>query len=50
VWNPNGTDKVITFYVEVPKDALIKTEVSAVKLLEHVKLTQENWVMECPKP
>jgi len=45
VWNPNGTDKVITFCVEVPKDALIKTEVSAVKLLEHVKLTQENWVM-----
>lgn len=45
VWNPNGTDKVICFCVEVPKDALIKTEVSAVKLLEHVKLTQENWVM-----
>jgi len=45
VWNPNGTDKVITFCVEVPKDALIKTEVSAIQLLEHVKLTQENWVM-----
>lgn len=45
VWNPNGTDKVLTFCVEVPPEALIKTELSAVQLLEQVRLTQENWVM-----
>lgn len=45
VWNPNGTDKVITFCVEVPPEALVQAEVSAVQLLERVRLTQENWVM-----
>jgi ribonucleoside-diphosphate reductase alpha chain len=45
VWNPNGTDKVITFCIEVPADALIKNKVAAVDLLKHVELTQANWVM-----
>jgi ribonucleoside-diphosphate reductase alpha chain len=44
VWNPNGTDSVITFCIEVPKDARTLNEVSAVDLLKVVKLTQENWV------
>ena len=44
VWNPNGTDQVITFCVEVPEDARIRNQVSAIDLLEHVRLTQAHWV------
>lgn len=44
VWNPNGTDAVITFCIEVPEEARTRNELGAVDLLEHVKLTQENWV------
>jgi ribonucleoside-diphosphate reductase alpha chain len=45
VWNPNGTDAVITFCIEVPNEAKTKDTMTAVDLLELVKLTQENWVM-----
>ncbi len=45
VWNPNGTDAVITFCIEVPEEARTKNDLSAVELLRHVKLTQDNWVM-----
>lgn len=44
VWNPNGTDEVISFCVDIPEDAIVKNEVSAIDLLEKVKLTQQNWV------
>ena len=44
VWSANKTDEVITFCVEVPDGAKIKNDLSAVQLLEHVKLTQQNWV------
>jgi len=44
VWSANKTDDVITFLCEVPSHALIKSNVDAVKLLEYVKLTQENWI------
>ena len=44
VWNPNGTDAVITFCIEVPEGARTLNEVGAIDLLTHVKLTQENWV------
>ncbi len=43
VWSPNK-DSVITFCVEVPREARIKNELSAVDLLRLVKSTQENWV------
>jgi len=45
VWNPNGTDAVITFCIEVPEEARTRNDLSAVELLRHVKLTQDNWVM-----
>ena len=45
VWSANGTDEVVTFCVEVPKGGKTKNDVSALELLELVKLTQENWVM-----
>ncbi len=44
VWNPNGTDVVITFCIEANEKAKIKNELSAVQLLEHVKLTKSNWI------
>ena len=50
VWNPNGTDQVITFCVEVPEDARIRNQVSAIDLLEHVRLTQGHWVAAGRRP
>jgi ribonucleoside-triphosphate reductase len=44
VWNPNGTDVVITFCIEAGDDAVTKCEVSAIDLLEKVKLTKANWI------
>jgi len=44
VWSANGTDEVISFCVEVPSGAKTKNQLSAVTLLEHVLLTQNNWV------
>lgn len=44
VWSANKTDEVITFCVEVPDGAKTKNQLSALKLLEHVKNTQQNWV------
>lgn len=44
VWNPNGTDQVITFCIEAPESALTRDRLDATRLLEYVKLTQENWV------
>jgi ribonucleoside-triphosphate reductase (thioredoxin) len=44
VWSANGTDNVISFLCEVPVGAITKNQVSALDLLEKVKLTQQNWV------
>ncbi|MDD3544769.1 MAG: recombinase [Kiritimatiellae bacterium] len=44
VWNPNGTDVVLTFCVEASPDSLTKRDVDAVELLRKVKLTKENWI------
>lgn len=44
VWSANGTDEIITFCIEVPDGAKVKNDLDAIKLLEYVKLTQQNWV------
>jgi ribonucleoside-diphosphate reductase alpha chain len=44
VWSATGTDQVITFLCEVPEGAKLKNQLNAVQLLEHVRLTQQNWV------
>jgi len=44
VWSNNNTDKVITFLCEVPQGAIVKNQLSAIELLERVKLTQQNWI------
>jgi len=44
VWDPNRVTEVITFLCEVPLGAKTKNQIDASKLLESVKLTQQNWV------
>jgi ribonucleoside-diphosphate reductase alpha chain len=44
VWNPNGTDVVLTFCIEAGEDAVVKQDVDAIKLLEYVRLTKKHWV------
>jgi len=44
VWSKTKTDAVITFLCEVPDGSKTKNQVGAIDLLEHVKLTQQNWV------
>jgi len=50
VWNPNGSDGVITFCIDVPEDARTRNELGAVELLRHVELTQANWVAAGRRP
>lgn len=45
VWSANNTDSVITFCIEVSKEAKTKNQINALELLKYVKLTQEHWVM-----
>ena len=45
VWDSNNVTDVITFTCEVPNGSKTKNQMGAVELLEHVKLTQKNWVM-----
>ncbi len=40
----NEGTEVITFPVEAPPHALLKDDVPALRLLEYVRLVQENWV------
>ena len=44
VWSANKTDKVISFLCEVPIGSIVKNQLSAVELLEKVKLSQQNWI------
>lgn len=44
IWSNTGTDKVVVFPCEVPVGSVIKNQLSAIDLLEKVKLTQQNWV------
>ena len=46
VWSTNKTDDVITFLCKSSPNALTKSDVSALDLLNKVKLVQTNWVME----
>ncbi|HQQ90649.1 MAG TPA: recombinase [Kiritimatiellia bacterium] len=50
VWNPNGTDVVLTFCVQASPDSLTKRDVDAVELLRKVKLTKENWIDAGKRP
>jgi len=45
VWSNNDSDDVISFCIEVPAGSKTKNKVGAIDLLNHVKSTQENWVL-----
>lgn len=44
VWSQNKTDYVISFPVIAPKNSIWRKDLYGVKLLEKVKLIQQNWV------
>jgi hypothetical protein len=44
VWNKSGSDMVITFCIEAQDKALTKGQMTALDLLEKVRLTKENWI------
>ena len=50
VWSNNDSDDVVAFCVEVPDGSKIKNQVDAIGLLEYVKSTQQNWVINGTNP
>ncbi len=44
VWSNNNTDNVITTLARAEPGAIVKADLTAIDLLEKVKLTQQNWV------
>lgn len=44
VWSANKTDDVVTFPVSISEKAMVKSDLNAIKHLEIIKSTQENWV------
>lgn len=45
VWSANKTDEVVTFCVEIADGSKFKNQLDALTLLDHVKSTQQNWVV-----
>lgn len=45
IWSANKTDDVITFPLTVSDQAIVKADLDALKHLEIVKSTQQNWVL-----
>lgn len=45
VWSANKTDDVITFPIRIADTCMVKKDLSAIKHLEIIKSTQENWVL-----
>ena len=46
VWSNSNSDWVISFPIMANKNSIFKEKLYGVKLLEYVKLTQQNWVEE----
>jgi len=45
VWSTNNTDEVITFCIQAPENAVVRSEMPAMELLKYVHSTQKNWVI-----
>ncbi|RTL07634.1 recombinase [Candidatus Dependentiae bacterium] len=45
VWSANKTDDVITFPLTVSDKAMVKSDLNALKHLDIVRSTQQNWVL-----
>ena len=50
VWSNNDSDDVAAFCIEVKDGSKLKNQVSAIQLLEYVKSTQQNWVINGTNP
>lgn len=46
VWSATKTDDVITFPISAPSTAIVKADLTALKHLEYIKSTQQNWVIK----
>jgi len=44
VWNPNGTDKIVSFPIVSDEGSIYKDDLLGVKQLEYVKLAQQHWI------
>jgi ribonucleoside-triphosphate reductase len=44
VWSEDNMDDVITFCIETSERSKIEKELTAIQMLEYVKLTKNNWV------
>lgn len=49
LWSSTKTDDIITFPIEIPKSAIVKSDLTAIKHLEIAKNTQKNWVISGSK-
>lgn len=45
IWSATKTDDSLTFPLTIPDHALIKKDLTAIKHLEYIKSTQQNWVL-----
>jgi ribonucleoside-diphosphate reductase alpha chain len=45
VWSANKTDDVVSFCLEAPEDAILRSEMKALEFLKLVHSTQQNWVL-----
>jgi intein/homing endonuclease len=50
VWSANKTDWSMKFYCEIDEKALTKAKMTALQLLENVKMIQQNWVIPGANP
>jgi len=50
VWSATKTDEVATFPLTIPDRAMIKSDLTAIKHLDMIKSTQQNWVLPGTTP
>jgi ribonucleoside-triphosphate reductase len=50
VWNPNGTDKIVSFPVVSDPASIYKDDLQGVKQLRYVKMVQQNWIEHGTNP
>ena len=44
-WNPKN-ESVLSFPIELPENALVRTDFSTIHFLDRIRLTKENWIEE----
>lgn len=45
IWSATKSDDVITFPIEISKEAIVKNDISAIEHLNYIRKVQENWVV-----